>query len=330
MTHSSLRNRGSSPRSMRRGWGPNESNEEPDATHRPDDGLGRRRHGVGEGEVRRTRSTRSSRTTRQATGTTGVRRGRQDVRRRGERPGEVPRGVLRCAASRTSAARRTRRPRTTSQKALAADPKFHYAKVQLALYQFKADNNIDAAIASLQQAVLDAQFQNVPALVEPRAASRCSATDRRGPPTARTTWRLREEEPPARARHRRRVHARVQPALALLLRQAKKRAGAIRGKRRSQHRDQRSDGQARRRAAARARRARRSQAMQKNPSYAPIYNTAGLIQNELGKVNLAVQFFQKAAHARPDVLRSADELSRRSTSRSAGSSQPKARSARRS
>ncbi len=42
-----------------------------------------------------------------------------------------------------------------------------------------------------------------------------------------------------------------------------------------------------------------SQAMQKNPGYAPIYNTAGLVQNELGKVNLAVQFFQKAAALDP-------------------------------
>jgi tetratricopeptide (TPR) repeat protein len=42
-----------------------------------------------------------------------------------------------------------------------------------------------------------------------------------------------------------------------------------------------------------------SQAMQKNPGYAPIYNTAGLVQNELGKVNLAVQFFSKAAALDP-------------------------------
>jgi tetratricopeptide (TPR) repeat protein len=39
--------------------------------------------------------------------------------------------------------------------------------------------------------------------------------------------------------------------------------------------------------------------MQKNPGYAPIYNTAGLVQNELGKVNLAVQFFAKAAALDP-------------------------------
>src|ERR1019366_7931356 len=39
------------------------------------------------------------------------------------------------------------------------------ARMQLALYQYKADGDLDTAIASVQQAVLDAQFQNVPALV---------------------------------------------------------------------------------------------------------------------------------------------------------------------
>jgi len=45
-----------------------------------------------------------------------------------------------------------------------------------------------------------------------------------------------------------------------------------------------------------------SQAIQKNPSYAPIQNTAGLIQNELGKINLAVQFFQNAAKLDPQFF----------------------------
>ena len=52
------------------------------------------------------------------------------------------------------------------QQALADDPKFHYARAQLALYQFKADGNTDAAISALEQAVTDANFQNVPALVD--------------------------------------------------------------------------------------------------------------------------------------------------------------------
>jgi len=54
------------------------------------------------------------------------------------------------------------------QQALSDDPKFHFARAQLALYQFKADGNADAAISALEQAVNDANFQNVPALVDLR------------------------------------------------------------------------------------------------------------------------------------------------------------------
>ena len=52
------------------------------------------------------------------------------------------------------------------QQALSDDPKFHFARAQLALYQYKADSNADAAISALEQAVTDANFQNVPALVD--------------------------------------------------------------------------------------------------------------------------------------------------------------------
>jgi hypothetical protein len=71
--------------------------------------------------------------------------------------------------------------------------------------------------------------------------------------------------------------------------QAKKRVGAIRGREgrsisTSASIAKRADVQQLELAALVA-----SQAMQKNPGYAPIYNTAGLVQNELGKINLAVQ-----------------------------------------
>src|ERR1700682_913465 len=44
-------------------------------------------------------------------------------------------------------------------KALADEPKFHFARAQLALYQFKADANVDGAISALETAVNDANFQ---------------------------------------------------------------------------------------------------------------------------------------------------------------------------
>ena len=51
------------------------------------------------------------------------------------------------------------------EKALSDNAQFHHAKAQLALYDYKANGNEDAVISGLQQAVLDAKFQNVPALV---------------------------------------------------------------------------------------------------------------------------------------------------------------------
>lgn len=51
------------------------------------------------------------------------------------------------------------------EQALKAEPKFHYARAQLALYDFKANGEVDHAIGELERAVSDANFQNVPALV---------------------------------------------------------------------------------------------------------------------------------------------------------------------
>ncbi len=105
---------------------------------------------------------------------------------------------------------------------------------------------------------------------------------------------------------------------------AKKRAGAVKASRRAQgppdrheRREQtkRADVQQLELAALVC-----SQAIRKNPNYAPIHNTAGLIQNELGQVNGAVQEFSDGGEARSEVLRSADELRARSTSASAASS----------
>ena len=42
-----------------------------------------------------------------------------------------------------------------------------------------------------------------------------------------------------------------------------------------------------------------SQAMEKNATYAPIYNTAGLVQNELGHTHLASTFFERATELDP-------------------------------
>ena len=184
------------------------------------------------------------------------------------------------------------------QKALSQDPKFHFARSQLALYAYTADNNEDAAISALQQAVLDAQFQNVPALVNLAMIqmARDSATGGDG---------CKDDMECARKNLQRAlaIDDSYMPAfnqLALYyFQKAKTRAGAVKSS---------TKGRRGRSIATNAAMSKRadvqqlelaalvcSQAIRKNAKYAPIHNTAGLIQNELGQVNSAVAEFAVAA-----------------------------------
>lgn len=188
------------------------------------------------------------------------------------------------------------------EAALAADPKFHHARAQLALYQYKADSNEDAAIGALQQAVTDAQFQNVPALVNLAMVqmARDSAQGGQGCKDDMDCAKLNLQRALA-------IDDAYMPAfnqLALYYFQlAKKRAGAVKGSSKSAkgrqvitHASQqkRADVQQLELAALVC-----SQAIRKNANYAPIHNTAGLIQNELGQVNGAVSEFAAAAKLDP-------------------------------
>ncbi|HEX7666310.1 MAG TPA: hypothetical protein VF407_17410, partial [Polyangiaceae bacterium] len=183
------------------------------------------------------------------------------------------------------------------QTALQQEPKFHYARAELALYQYKADGNEDAAIGALQQSVLDAQFQNVPALVNLAMfqMQRDSAT---------AGDRCKDDFECAKLNLQRAlaIDDAYMPAfnqLALYYFQtAKKRAGSVKLSGKSKGRSvttnaalgKRADVQQLELAALVC-----SQAIRKNSNYAPIHNTAGLIQNELGQVNSAVAEFKTAA-----------------------------------
>lgn len=188
------------------------------------------------------------------------------------------------------------------EEALRADPKFHHARAQIALYQYKADGNEDAAIAALQQAVTDAQFQNVPALVNLAMVqmARDSSQGGQGCKDDMDCAKLNLQRALA-------IDDAYMPAfnqLALYYFQlAKKRAGAVTGSSKT------SRGRQIVTSAAQQKRAHVqqlelaalvcSQAIRKNPNYAPIHNTAGLIQNELGQVNGAVASFATAAKLDP-------------------------------
>ena len=112
-----------------------------------------------------------------------------------------------------------------------------------------------------------------------------------------------QQEPAARARHRRRLHAGVQPARPLLPRAGEGEGRAGRAGRAASAGGSRSSGaQARRASTSSSSSSRRSSArrrIRKNPNYAPIHNTAGLIQVELRNFNGAVKSFGRARQLDP-------------------------------
>ena len=191
------------------------------------------------------------------------------------------------------------------EQTLKDDPKFHHARAQLALYQYKADSNEDAAINSLQQAVTDAQFQNVPALVDLAMIQMVRDGAQGG-------QNCKDDMDCAKLNLQRAlaIDDAFMPAfnqLALYyFKLAKKRAGAVGGSTKSSKGRQivtnasmakKSDQQQLELAALVC-----SQAIRKNAGYAPIHNTAGLIQNELGQTNGAVTEFGTAAQLDPNLF----------------------------
>lgn len=197
------------------------------------------------------------------------------------------------------------------QKALDDEPKFHYARAQLALYQYKADGNVDTAIGALEQAVNDANFQNVPALVDLAMFQMQRDSDQIGAnchaKSAGKDVDLADFDC---------AKLNLQRALAIddgympafnqlalyYFGTAKKKASG--GGRRfgrtiatNAALSKRGDVQQLELASLVC-----SQAVRKSQAYAPIHNTAGLILNELGNVNTAVTEFQAATKLDPQFF----------------------------
>jgi tetratricopeptide (TPR) repeat protein len=194
------------------------------------------------------------------------------------------------------------------QRALSDDAKFHYARVQLALYQFKSDGDVNAAISALEQAVSDASFQNVPALVDlamfqmqrdsDMIGANCQAKAG-GKDVSLADFdcaKLNLQRALA-------IDDGYMPAfnqLALYYFGAAKKKAASGGKRfgrtiaTNAALAKRGDVQQLELAALVC-----SQAVHKSQTYAPIHNTSGLILSELGQVNSAVKEFQAAAQLDP-------------------------------
>jgi tetratricopeptide (TPR) repeat protein len=193
------------------------------------------------------------------------------------------------------------------QQALSDDPKFHYARAQLALYQFKADGNADAAISALEQAVTDANFQNVPALVDLAMFQMQRDSEQVGANCHAKAGGKDVDLPDFDC-----AKLNLQRALAIddgYMPAFNQLALYYFGSAKKKATPGRKFGRTIATNAAMARRGDVqqldlaalvcSQAVRKNANYAPIRNTSGLILNELGQVNTAVKEFQAAAQLDP-------------------------------
>ncbi len=190
------------------------------------------------------------------------------------------------------------------QNALNIDSGFHRAKAQLALYKYKQSGDIDEAIRELDQIIRDAKFQNVEALVSLAALQMQRGGNTSGPGCDDDLSCAKLNLQRALA-----IDDGFMPAANQLsvyyMEQAKakasaKKKGSSRGGRRgdalvvagSETLDvnkQQLD-----LAALVA-----SQALQKNPSYAPLHNTVGLIMVQLKNYNGAVKAFGRASQLDP-------------------------------
>jgi Tfp pilus assembly protein PilF len=188
-------------------------------------------------------------------------------------------------------------------EALALNPKAHYARVQVALDNYKTTNGIDVVISELDRAVKDAQFQNVAALTQ-------LATFQMQRGTENATGECKSDRECAKKNLQRAlaIDDGYMPALNQLALyyygeakskgSAKKAAPGAKGAPAAPVA-----------AATTAKKANAQtlelaalvcqQAIAKNPRYAPILNTTGLIQVELGQINGAVQSFDAASSLDP-------------------------------
>lgn len=179
---------------------------------------------------------------------------------------------------------------------LRTDAKFYRARVQLALFEYQKTNNVDSAIAALEQIIRDAQYQNVEALVAVAALQMERNGDQSDSDGKDDLERAKKNLQRALAIDDAYMPAFNQLAIYYLELAKSKSEGATnrrRGRRRglvvSGTRGADINEQMLDLAALVA-----SQAIRKNPKYAPIHNTSGLIQVELKNFNGAVKSFAMA------------------------------------
>jgi len=182
---------------------------------------------------------------------------------------------------------------------LDKDPKFHRARVQLALFAF-ADSNetaIDPAITELDQAVHDSEYQNTEALVN---LSRLQM--RRGNKNKDSKGNDDYENAKLNLQRALAVDDAYMPAFNQLaiyyLESAKRQAGRTNSKfEKAGSKSSKVDTQALDLALLVT-----SQAIRKNAGFAPTFNTAGLIFVQQGNLNKAVESFGTARKLDPSFF----------------------------
>ncbi|MBM4358817.1 MAG: tetratricopeptide repeat protein [Deltaproteobacteria bacterium] len=183
---------------------------------------------------------------------------------------------------------------------LSKNPKFHRARVQVALYKYVASNykEVEPAIKEMQQAIEDAEFKNEEALVHLAMLQMQRDNDVKDDDGDSDFDRAKGNLQRALA-----INDGFMPAFNQLavfyLESAKKKAqqskggkGAVRSRaaiKVASDDDRKADSQALELAQLVS-----TQAIRKNPNYAPVYNTMGLISAELGDLSQAAQSFGKA------------------------------------
>jgi cytochrome c-type biogenesis protein CcmH/NrfG len=181
--------------------------------------------------------------------------------------------------------------RETFQEILDKNSKFHRARVQVALYKYRdsGEKDVDAAVEEMKTAIADAEFKNVEALVN-LAMLQMRRNGEMGDSGCDNDFacaKLNLQRALA-------INDGFMPAFNQLavyyLETAKKKAGRKGGRIQSAATKQKKADTAALELAALV----VSQAVRKNPKYAPVYNTSGLISVELGELSSAAQAFGTA------------------------------------
>lgn len=182
------------------------------------------------------------------------------------------------------------------QAVIGRDPAFHRARVQVALYMLadSEDRDLDRAIAELKRAAIDSQYKSVEAL-----SNLAMLQMRRRGATADDDGPSDFERAKKNIQRTLAIDDSHMPAYNLLalyhLENAKRGAPGADG--RASKDRKKANTQALELAALVC-----SQAVRKSPRYAPIHNTSGLVQVELGDLSRAVADFQKARSLDPSFF----------------------------